>query len=105
MAGTLTDGNKQSLVGNTTDLVLQTVDDNRRQHGLARTRLTSEGQRGALTLQEPGQVWSHPQAGQFLALMSEVGGVLRKVTEDAVFWSEPGTNRLDERHYAGNASQ
>lgn len=96
----LTDRNKQGLVSNTTDLVLQTVDYDRGQHGLARARLAIEGQCGARTLQELGQIWDHPKTGQFLTLVGEVGSVLRKVTEDTVFGGEPGTDGLDDGHYA-----
>lgn len=99
IAGTLTDRNKQGHVSSITNPVLQTVDDDRGQHGLARARLTRERQRGALALQEPSQVWGHPQAGQFLALVGKMRSVLCKVVEDAVFGGQPGTDGLD-RHYA-----
>lgn len=99
MFSRLTDGNKQSLISDPTNLILQTVDNDRCQHGLSRSRLAREGQGVIMALQEASQVWAHPQAGQLLTLVSKVGGVLGEVVEDAVFGSEPGANRLDNGNY------
>lgn len=42
-----------------------------------------------MALQELSEVMAHPETGQFLALMGEVGGGLRNIGENVVVGRKP----------------
>lgn len=65
------------------------VDNHRGQNRLARPRLSRDGKRLEMALQELSEVMAHPETGQFLALMGEVGGGLRNIGENVVVGRKP----------------
>lgn len=92
----LTDWNKECPVVNTTNLILQTVDNDRSQDSLSRSRRTIERQSGVVAFKEARQVWTHPQTSQFFTLVSKVRAVLGEVAQDTVLRCEPGADRFDK---------
>lgn len=100
--GILTNGDEESLVGDTTNGILKTIDDDRGQDSLSRTGLASERQGRLRALEETGQVGSHPQTGVLFTLMGKVGGVLGQVAKDPVLRCEPGLDSLDNGNYSND---
>jgi uncharacterized protein (AIM24 family) len=49
--------------------MLKMIIDNGRQHRLAGTGLSSNGEHLLLAFQESGQVWLHPQAGSLFTFL------------------------------------
>lgn len=82
----LTDRDKQSLVCDSTNGVLEMVENHRGQDGPSGSRLSSDGQSlQLLALQETGQVRRQPEAGHFLTVLGKLRDSLSDIGQRAVF--------------------
>lgn len=89
LSGILTDGNEQCGVGNTSDRVLQLINNHRGQNRSSGTRLASDSKSFERTLQKARQVRRHPKTGHFLPVMGQMGTLLRDITQNTIFRAQP----------------
>ncbi|QBZ65135.1 hypothetical protein PoMZ_06840 [Pyricularia oryzae] len=89
------DGDKQSVVSDASNGVLQVVENHRREYRLARS-LGSAQEHGLLgALEEAGQVGADVQARQLLAVVSQVRGRVEDAGHDVVLWCDPLADCLE----------